>query len=120
MNKLLTLTLLACSLLLLDIPEAAAHKEARNRDLPPNYQRGFYDDRKHHQKRGKRYERQRGVGYYTKLRRHQTMPRWLKRDKSFRHWYKRSHYRQDRRLSWVALFEIYHWQRKSRRYHYRY
>ena len=44
------------------------------------------------------------------VRRHD-MPRWLKRDRQFRHWYQRSPLRHYRQIGWKQLFEIYRWER---------
>jgi hypothetical protein len=45
------------------------------------------------------------------------MPRWLKRQREFRHWYRRSPYKRRRALSWARVFEIYRWERRyARRY----
>lgn len=90
MNKMIATTLLAGALLLLDAPEAAAHKQVRN----------------HAQTWGH---------YGVEHRRTQQMPRWLQRNKSFRHWYKRSSVRRDRRLGWHQLFNIYSWERSYKR-----
>lgn len=86
MNKLIATSLLAAGLLLLDAPDAAAHPEARNTYLSPVYHRA-------------------------EQRRSHPMPRWLKRDKSFRHWYAHTRLRWDRRLGWHQLFDIYRWER---------
>ena len=90
MNKMIVTTLLAGALLLLDAPEAAAHKQVRN----------------HAQTWGH---------YGVEHRRTQQMPRWLQRNKSFRHWYTRSSVRRDRRLGWHQLFNIYSWERSYKR-----
>ena len=92
MNKLIATSLLATGLLLLDAPEAVAHDEVRNRYLSPAY-------------------------YQAEHRRSHQMPRWLKRNKSFRHWYSQSRLRWNRRLGWHQLFDIYRWERA---YTYRY
>ena len=89
MNKVLLTALLAGGLLLLDSPEAAAHKEVRNFHAPPAW-------------------------YYMEHRRAKHMPYWLKRDKSFRRWYKRTHVRRYRHLAWHRLYEIYLWEREYR------
>ena len=55
--------------------------------------------------------------YSHSYRRNSEMPRWLKRQKAFRHWYRHSRYQRRRALSWPRLFEIYHWERRyARRY----
>lgn len=92
MNKVLTLALLAGSLLLLNAPAAEAHKVVRSVHHAPAW-------------------------HYVELR-PKHMPRWLKRDRSFRHWYRHSPLQRDRRLAWYQLYEIYHWERRyGRTYH---
>ena len=43
------------------------------------------------------------------------MPRWLKRQTSFRAWYKHSRYKQRRAITWTRLFEIYSWEKRQYR-----
>jgi len=96
MNKVMTAALVAGGLMLLNSPEASAHKEVRySYQPPPNYY------------------------YYPGIeeRRSKHMPSWLKRNDAFRHWYKRTSLRQDRRLAWSELFNIYRWEyRRGDRY----
>lgn len=128
MNKILSFSILACGLLLLDVPEAVAHKEVRNRELPPSYQRGFRDDHggyhryRRHDYWGKSYRDKDywDKRHHSKQRHYKKMPKWLKRDRGFQRWYRYSEYGRDRRLSWSTLFEIYQWQRAHRRYYYRF
>ena len=91
MNKIITVALVAGGLLLLDSPEATAHDEGRYSYYSTHYQADLH-------------------------RRHQ-MPRWLKRDRAFRHWYKHSRLRRHRHLSWDRLFDIYRWETVDRRMH---
>jgi hypothetical protein len=86
MNKLSILALLAGSLLLLDAPEAAAHKGAYVVSPPPAWFR---------------YE----------AGRPQQMPRWLHRNKSFRSWYQRSPLKRNRYIAWQHLYEIWYWEK---------
>ncbi len=86
MNKVFTAALIAGGLLLLDSPEAAAHKEVRNVYQPSAY-------------------------YRVEHRRAKHMPYWLKRDKAFRRWYKRTKARRYRHMSWHRLYDIYLWER---------
>ncbi len=86
MNKIITVALVAGGLLLLDSPEAAAHKEVRN----------VYQPSAH---------------YRVEHRRARHMPYWLKRDKAFRRWYKRTKVRRYRYMSWHRLYDIYLWER---------
>lgn len=86
MNKVISTLLLTAGLLLVDVPEASAHPEVRNPHLAPAHYR--VDHRRAH-----------------------PMPRWLKRDKSFRHWYAQTRFKWDRRVGWRQLFDIYRWER---------
>ena len=104
MNKLMTAALLAGGLMLLNTPEAAAHTEVRySYESPP-----YYDNHR---------------GYYrgTDMRRSGHMPRWLKRNESFRKWYRHSSLKRHQRLAWGELFDIYRWERRyGNRYDKRY
>lgn len=102
MNKIITVALIAGGLLLLDSPEAAAHKEVRN-----TYQPSYY--------------------YRVETRRAKHMPYWLKRNRPFRQWYKHSRLRKNHHLAWHQLFDIYRWEsayarnyRRGVRHEYRY
>ena len=102
MNKILTIALIAGGLLLLESPEAAAHKEVRIA-YPPS------------------------VHYHVESRRAKHMPYWLYRKKSFRRWYRNSRLRRNRHLSWNQVFDIYRWERfqakahrRGHRHHYWY
>jgi len=95
MNKIVTVALIAGGLLLLDSPEAAAHKEVR-------------------------YSYQPSAFYRVETRRAKHMPFWLKRNQSFRKWYKRSRLRRNRHLAWHQLFDIYRWERANQRTHRRF
>jgi hypothetical protein len=99
MNKLMTTALVAGGLMLMNSPEAAAHKEVRNVYEPPAY-----------------YQTVR----YADYRRSKDMPRWLKHDRSFHKWYKHTRLRRDRRLAWNQLFDIYRWERRWGKVHYQY
>ena len=63
-----------------------------------------------------------GHGYYdvyydVRVHRAHAMPRWLKRKRGFRHWYRNSRYRYNRSLGWEGLWDIYRWERRhGRRY----
>jgi len=96
MNKVIVSTLIACGLLILEIPEAAAHPPSHTvHRSPAHYQSdSYYRDYRH-----PTYTRASG------------MPRWLKQDRSFRHWYKHSRLQRNPYLSWHELFDIYHWER---------
>ncbi len=86
MNKLSVGLLLAAALFFIDVTPAAAHRVA--------------DD-----------VRVYGNGHYYETRRHE-MPRRLKRNKHFRHWYRHSPLKRYRQISWNQLFEIYRWERR--------
>jgi hypothetical protein len=92
MNKIITVALIAGGLLLLDSPEAAAHKEVRN-------------------------AYQSSANFRFVAQRAKLMPRWLKRNKSFRKWYQHTRLRRNRHLAWNRLFEIYRWERVHLRQH---
>ena len=94
MNKLITGVLLASSLFLIDVSPAAAHEGAERVRVHSN--QGHYDSR-----------------------RHDAMPKWLKRNRQFRHWYRHSPLRRYRNLGWSQLYDIYRWERRyfSRRYY---
>jgi len=98
MNKLMTTALVAGGLMLMNSPEAAAHKEVRNVYEPPAH----YHTSRH-----------------ADVRRSAHMPRWLKRDHSFRKWYTHTRLKRDRRLAWNQLFDIYRWERRWGRAYYR-
>ena len=91
MNKLMTTAVIAGGLLLMNSPEAAAHKEVRNTYQPPAH---------HHTYR------------HIDVRRPKHMPRWLKRDRAFRYWYRHTPLKRDRRLAWHQLFDIYRFERR--------
>lgn len=92
MNKILNAAFMIGSLLVLQSPEAAAHPEtAVMRQLSPYYQ--------------------------LELRHGDSMPRWLKRNRSFRHWYTHTSLRRNRYLAWHQLFDIYRWETIDRRKH---
>ena len=86
MNKLSVGLLLAASLFLVNVTPAAAHQEVNRVNM---YADRYYSDRRHHNE----------------------MPRWLKRDRQFRHWYRHTPLKRIRRLGWSQLYEIYRWER---------
>ena len=98
MNKVTIAATLAGSLLLMNAPEAAAHKEVRYRYDPPAYYHPH--DR-------------------VEVRRVKHMPRWLKRKHGFRHWYRHTPLKRNRWLTWNELFRIYKWERRWGRHYYR-
>ena len=92
MKKMITVVLMTGSLLLLDSPEAAAHNDVRLSYHPSSH-------------------------YRLEYRRTDSMPRWLRQDRSFRKWYRHSRLRHSRYLAWHQLFDIYRWERVERRKH---
>ena len=94
MNKLMIATVIAGGLMLMNAPEAAAHQEVRNVHMA--HSNAYFD-----------------------MRRADRMPRWLKRDKAFRHWYARTSLRHDRRLAWNQLYDIFRWEARWGRAYYR-
>lgn len=95
MNKMMIAAVIAGGLMLMNSPEAAAHKkEVRNVHWVPAY-------------------------VHIELRRSERMPRWLKRNKAFRHWYANTSLRRDRRIAWDQLYDIYRWEARWGRSHYR-
>lgn len=86
MNKLSVGLLLAASLFLIDVTPAAAHQEINRVSV--------YGERHHAEHR---YQR--------------AMPRWLKRDRQFRRWYRHTPLKRFHRLNWRQLYEIYSWER---------
>jgi hypothetical protein len=103
MNKLIISTVIACGLLVLGTPEAAAHEQRVSRQRLTSHDYYERDSFRH--------------DYFAAWqRRSSKMPRWLKRNKSFRHWFKQSRLQRNRRLSWNQLFEIYQWEHSWYRY----
>ena len=94
MKTLMTAAVIAGGLMLLNSPEAAAHKEVRNTYQPPAH-------------------------VYLETRRSNHMPGWLQRDRDFRHWYRHTRLRHDRRLAWFQLYDIFRWERRWGRSYYR-
>lgn len=86
MNRLIVGLLLAASVFFIDVSPAAAHQEVNRVST--------YGER-----------------YHAERRHADTMPRWLKRDRRFRHWYRRTPLRRFHRLGWRQLYEIYRWER---------
>lgn len=89
MNKLSAGLLLAAGLFFIDVTPAAAHHAADNVRVYGT-----------------------GHGYHVEFRRRHEMPRWLHRDRGFRHWYRRTPLADFRRISWRELYEIYRWERR--------
>jgi hypothetical protein len=94
MNKLMTAALIAGGLMLMNSPEAAAHKQVRHAYQPPAHT-------------------------YVEVRRSSHMPRWLARDRAFRKWYRHTSLRRNRHLAWHQLVDIYRWELRFGRNYYR-
>ncbi len=120
MNKIIISTVIACGLLLLDSPEAAAHEEtyahqrSHSDNRPDSYYRNKYGRRT--DSHGRYRDSYRREYHWTKLTRAKKMPRWLEQDRSFRRWYEHTQLRRDRHLSWSQLFDIYRWEHYYVRY----
>jgi len=92
MNKLIFATLLTGGLLLANSPDAAAHSEVRNVHFVP-------------------------TGHHVVVHRAEHMPRWLKRNKSFRRWYRQTPPQWRRHLGWHELYDVFLWERAGPRHH---
>lgn len=116
MNKLLISTVIACGLLLLDAPEAAAHDKRDRQHSSPRYDHSENYRRDDRDRRTYSRDGYRSHYYASKHKRAKRMPKWMHRDRNFRHWLKRSHLRRDHWLSWNQLFEIYRWESSYHRH----
>lgn len=120
MNKVILSTVMACGLLLLDVAEAAAHEQRDSQYRATSQQsHGRESHSRDHYRRDHKYDRgyDNRRGYYgSHYGRTKDMPRWLKRNESFRHWMRHSGLRENRRLSWDQLFDIYRWDHHNYRY----
>lgn len=87
MNKLSVGLLLAASLFVIDVSPAAAHQGAEG-------------------------ARAYNHGHQLENRRHQQMPRWLKRNVRFRDWYRHSPLKRYRQIGWNQLYDVYRWERR--------
>lgn len=43
-----------------------------------------------------------------------SFPGWLRRNREFQHWYRHSHYRLTRHMSWHRLYDVYRFERRQR------
>ena len=122
MNKVIISALIACGLLLLDSPEAAAHETRVTQDRWSAYG-PLIDNRREKHSRAY-YSRERNRDHYSRDRYHygandkraNKMPRWLKHNRSFRYWFKQSRLKKIHHLSWHQLFDIYRWEYSYARY----
>lgn len=76
-----------CSLCLGAAQPAAAHERAYDRRAAPPH-------------------------YHASVNRDHHMPRWLRHDRGFRHWYRRTSLRHNDYLAWWQLYEIFRWERR--------
>ena len=116
MNKVLIATVLACGLLLLESPEAAAHegKGSHSRQVDRDRSDGHRRDshsRDYYSRNAYRSER-----HDTRHKRAKKMPKWLKHDRSFGRWFEYTRLQWNRNLSWNELFDIYRWERSYFKY----
>lgn len=116
MNKVLIGTVLACGLLLLDFPEAAAHEERHSQYRFVDHSRSDAHRRDSRSRDYDSRDQYRGDRYYARYVRAKSMPKWLKRDRSFRRWFEHTRLRRNRHLSWHQLFDIYRWEHSYFRY----
>jgi len=115
MNKIFFSALIACGLLLLDSPEAAAHEERYTQERGSGY--SFSDNHRRDRHSRDYYSRERYRDHYgAKQKRAKKMPKWLKRNRSFRHWFEHTRLQKNRYLSWHQLFDIYRWEFSYARY----
>ncbi len=110
MNKILISTVIAFGLLLLDSPEAAAHEETYSQygshNIDKSVRKSASRDRYHDEyRRDHRRDNRNATPSRAKK-----MPRWLKKDRSFRRWYEHTQLQRIRTLSWNQLFDIYRWE----------
>ena len=57
--------------------------------------------------------------YHVSIHRDRHMPKWIRHDRGFRHWYHRTSLRHNHHLPWWQLYEIFRWERRydHRRHH---
>lgn len=91
MNRIFVIALLVGGALMIDSPEAAAHKSAHNVYAPP-------------------------ARHHVETHRARHMPAWLWRDRAFRHWYHYTPLRHNHRIGWHGLYELFLWDQATARY----
>ena len=93
MKRLLGAFIVVCSLLLVNVTPAVAHDEVRNVYHSP-------------------------VKYRATVIRSKNAPSWLKRNESFKLWYRHSSLRINRYLTWSELYQVFKWEHayRTRRY----
>ena len=116
MLKVMPLAVVA-GLTFIHTPEAAAHPGVHETHVVPvhgiDYRRASHP---RHYYRGQRHDRNYHDRYYYEKKRAYRMPRWLKRNRSFRRWYRNSPYNRHHYLRWNELYDIYRWERRYYRY----
>jgi len=117
MNKVLIGSVLACALLLLESPEAAAHEERGSHYRPPAYNYSVAYRRDSHSRGYYSRDKHRGDRYDNRHKRTTKMPKWLNRDRSFRRWFEHTRLRRNRQITWNQLFDVYRWEHFYYRYH---
>jgi hypothetical protein len=116
MNKVLIGSVLACGLLLLESPEAAAHEQRGSQYRSPAYNHSYAYRRDSHSREYYSRDEYRGARYDIRHKRTKKMPKWLKHDRSFRRWFEDTRLRRSRHLTWHQLFDIYQWERSYSRH----
>ena len=68
---------------------------------------------------------ERGYEFYDSPRHYRTlvyrdhhMPKWLRKKRDFRRWYRRSALQHNHALAWWQLYDIYRWESRHYRHHY--
>jgi hypothetical protein len=111
MNKVLIATVLACGLLLLESPEAAAHEGKGSHSRQVDRDRSDTHRRDAHSRDFYSRNAYRSERYETQHKRAKKMPRWLKHDRSFGRWFEHTRFQRNRHFTWNELFDIYRWER---------
>jgi hypothetical protein len=111
MNKVLIASILACGLLLLDSPEAAAHDEKGKQHRPPVYNHAYDYRRDSHSRDYYSRNNYRDERHDKRHKRANKMPKWVKHDRSFRRWLDLTGLDRNRYVTWHQLFDIYLWER---------
>ncbi len=107
MLKLLSSAIITAGLMFINVPEAAAHTEARSTHVVPAY---AVDHRRDRHSRDFYQRNSYDRDFFTHKRGYR-MPKWLTRQKSFWRWYNKTPLRRYRFLTWDQLYDIYLWER---------
>jgi hypothetical protein len=111
MNKVLIATVLACGLLLLESPEAAAHEGTGSHYRQVDRDRSDAHRRDTHSRDYYTRNVYRGERHDKRDQRAKKMPKWLKHDRSFGRWLEYTRFQYNRHITWNELFDIYRWER---------